>query len=163
MQRVTPLRERAAWQELARHHREVGQVHLRQLFADDAGRGERLTREAVGVFLDLSKNRVVDETLRLLVALAEESGLPDRIEAMFRGERINVTEDRPVLHVALRMPRERSLLVDGRDVVKDVHEVLDRMSAFADAGALRRVARAHRQGRSGTSSTSGSAAPTSAP
>ena len=133
MQRVTPLRERAAWQELARHHREVGQVHLRQLFADDAGRGERLTREAVGVFLDLSKNRVVDETLRLLVALAEESGLPARTEAMFRGERINVTEDRPVLHVALRMPRERSLLVDGRDVVKDVHEVLDRMSAFADA------------------------------
>ena len=133
MQRVTPLRERAAWQELARHHREVGQVHLRQLFADDAGRGERLTREAVGVFLDLSKNRVVDETLRLLVALAEESGLPARTEAMFRGERINVTENRPVLHVALRMPRERSLLVDGRDVVKDVHEVLDRMSAFAEA------------------------------
>ena len=133
MQRVEPLRERAAWQELARHHREVGQVHLRQLFAEDPGRGERLTREAVGVFLDLSKNRVVDETLRLLVALAAESGLPGRIEAMFRGERINVTENRPVLHVALRMPRERSLLVDGRDVVKDVHDVLDRMSAFADA------------------------------
>jgi glucose-6-phosphate isomerase len=132
MQRVTPLRERAAWQELARHHREVGQLHLRQLFADDPERGERLTREAAGVFLDLSKNRVVDETLRLLVALAEESGLPARIEAMFSGERINVTEDRPVLHVALRMPRNRSLLVDGRDVVKDVHEVLDRMSAFAE-------------------------------
>jgi glucose-6-phosphate isomerase len=132
MQHVTPLRERAAWQELARHHREVGQLHLRQLFADDPERGERLTREAAGVFLDLSKNRVVDETLRLLVALAEESGLPARIEAMFSGERINVTEDRPVLHVALRMPRNRSLLVDGRDVVKDVHEVLDRMSAFAE-------------------------------
>ena len=91
MQRVTPLRERAAWQELARHHREVGPLHLRQLFADDPERGERLTREGAGVFLDLSKNRVVDETLRLLVALAEESGLPARVEAMFSGERINVT------------------------------------------------------------------------
>ena len=132
MQRVTPLRERASWQELARHHREIGQLHLRQLFAEDPRRGERLTREAAGVFLDLSKNRIVDETLRLLVTLAEEARLPARIEAMFSGERINVTENRPVLHVALRMPRNRSLLVDGRDVVKDVHEVLDRMSAFAE-------------------------------
>ena len=132
MQRVTPLRERASWQELARHHREIGQLHLRQLFAEDPRRGERLTRDAAGVFLDLSKNRIVDETLRLLVTLAEEARLPARIEAMFSGERINVTENRPVLHVALRMPRNRSLLVDGRDVVKDVHEVLDRMSAFAE-------------------------------
>lgn len=107
-------------------------MHLRDLFAQDPDRGERLAVEAFGVYLDYSKHRITDETVRLLVALAEESGLAERRDAMFRGEPINVTENRPVLHVALRMPREASLLVDGRDVVREVHEVLDRMSDFAD-------------------------------
>jgi glucose-6-phosphate isomerase len=122
----------AAWGELERHHAEVAGRHLRDLFAGDPGRGERLTAEAEGLHLDYSKNRVVDETMSLLVALAEEAGVAQRARAMFAGERINVTEDRSVLHVALRMPRERSLVVDGRDVVKDVHEVLDRMAAFSE-------------------------------
>jgi glucose-6-phosphate isomerase len=129
---VTPLRERPAWRALEAHHAELRDRHLRELFAEDPGRGERLALEAEGIYLDYSKNRVTDETIRLLVALAEESGLRERIDAMFRGERINVTEDRPVLHVALRMPREASLVVDGRDVVRDVWQVLDRMSAFAE-------------------------------
>jgi glucose-6-phosphate isomerase len=126
------LRERAAWKALDRHHDEVRDVRLRDLFASDPGRGERLTAEAAGLYLDYSKNRVTDETLRLLVALAAESGLRERIEAMFRGERINTTEDRSVLHVALRMPRGRSLVVDGVDVVAEVHEVLDRMASFSE-------------------------------
>ena len=108
-------------------------MHLRDLFAADPGRAERLTGEAAGLFLDYSKNRVTDETLRLLVALAEQAGVAERRDAMFAGERINVTEDRSVLHVALRMPRGSSLVVDGVDVVAEVHEVLDRMGAFADA------------------------------
>ena len=107
-------------------------IHLRELFAADPGRGERLTAEAAGLYLDYSKNRVTDETLRLLVALAEESGVAERRDAMFRGERINVSEDRSVLHVALRMPADEPLVVDGTDVVAQVHEVLDRMAAFAD-------------------------------
>ena len=107
-------------------------MHLRDLFAEDATRGERLVAEGAGIYLDYSKNRITDETLRLLVQLAEESGLAERTEAMFRGDRINVTENRSVLHVALRMPRERSLVVDGVDVVAQVHEVLDRMAAFAE-------------------------------
>jgi len=129
---MTPLRERAAWKALERHYAEVREAHLRDLFAADPARGERLAAQGVGLYLDYSKNRVTDETLRLLVQLAEECGLRERTEAMFRGERINTTEDRSVLHVALRMPRGTSLVVDGRDVVADVHEVLDRMVAFAD-------------------------------
>jgi glucose-6-phosphate isomerase len=128
---IAPLRQRPAWGELERHHSEVADRHLRDLFADDPNRGERLTAEDIGLYLDYSKNRVVDDTLALLVRLAEESGLAARREAMFRGAHINVSEDRPVLHVALRMPRDRSLVVDGEDVVKQVHEVLDRMSKFA--------------------------------
>ncbi len=128
----TPLRAREAFRALERHYAEIEGRHLRELFADDPGRGERLTAEGAGLFLDYSKNRVDDETLRLLVALADECGLAERREAMFTGEHINVTEDRAVLHVALRMPRERSLMVDGVDVVKQVHEVLDRMAAFCD-------------------------------
>jgi glucose-6-phosphate isomerase len=128
----TPLRERPAWTALERHYDEVRDVHLRDLFAEEPGRGERLTAEGAGIYLDYSKNRVTDATLRLLVQLAEESGLRERIEAMFRGDRINTTENRSVLHVALRMPRERSLVVDGVDVVAEVHQVLDRMSAFSD-------------------------------
>jgi glucose-6-phosphate isomerase len=128
----SPLRQRKAWQALERHHAEVGERHLRELFAEDPGRGERMTAEAAGLFLDYSKNRVTGETLGLLTQLAEECGVADRREAMFRGEHINVSEDRAVLHVALRMPRERSLIVDGEDVIKQVHEVLDRMTDFAN-------------------------------
>ena len=129
---MTHLRDRAAWQALKRHHAEFEPVHLRELFADDPDRGARLTAEAAGLYLDYSKNRIDDETVALLLKLAEESGLRERIEAMFRGERINTTENRSVLHVALRMPKGESLVVDGVDVVAEVHEVLDRMSAFAD-------------------------------
>ncbi len=128
----TPLRSRPAWQALEAHHGEIAGRHLRDLFDDDPQRGERLVAEGAGLFLDYSKNRVSDETLSLLIALADECGFPQRREAMFAGERINVSENRSVLHVALRMPRERSLIVDGTDVVKQVHEVLDRMGAFAD-------------------------------
>ena len=129
---ITPLTERAAWIALERHLDEVRGLHLRTLFAEDPDRGERMSAEGAGLYLDYSKNRVTDETLRLLVALAEECGVPERREAMFRGERINVSEQRPVLHVALRMPRDRSLLVDGVDVVKEVHRVLDRMGEFCE-------------------------------
>jgi glucose-6-phosphate isomerase len=127
-----PLRERSAWKALEQHHAATRDFHLRELFAEDPTRGERLAAEGVGLYLDYSKNRVTDETLRLLVELAEESGLPERTEAMFRGDRVNATEDRPALHVALRMPRGASLVVDGVDVVAEVHAVLDRMAAFSD-------------------------------
>src|SRR6204780_1398119 len=129
---TTPLRERKAWQALERHYGEISGQHLRDLFAADPQRGERLTAEAAGLYLDYSKNRITDETLRLLLELAEESGVPERRDAMFRGEHINVSEDRAVLHVALRMPRSASLVVDGADVVAEVHQVLDRMRTFAD-------------------------------
>jgi glucose-6-phosphate isomerase len=127
-----PLRERPAWGALTKHHEALGATHLRELFAEDPTRGERLVAEGAGLYLDYSKNRVTEETLTLLVALAEQSGLGERIEAMFRGERINVSENRSVLHVALRMPRGASLIVEGVDVVREVHEVLTRMSAFAE-------------------------------
>ena len=126
------LRRREAWKALEQHHAEIGERHLRQFFAEDPDRGTRLVAEGAGLFLDYSKNRVTDETLRLLTQLADESGVAERRDAMFRGEHINVSEDRAVLHVALRMPKDRSLIVDGEDVVKQVHEVLDRMSAFSD-------------------------------
>jgi glucose-6-phosphate isomerase len=129
---VTSLPERKAWQELKRHHAEIAGQHLREMFAADPGRGERLTAEAAGLYLDYSKNRVTDETMRLLVDLAAESGVAERRDAMFRGEHINVSEDRAVLHVALRMPRDVSLVVDGVDVVAQVHEVLDRMADFSN-------------------------------
>jgi glucose-6-phosphate isomerase len=125
-------RDRAAWKALEAHWRGLKGAHLRDLFADDPNRGERLTAEACGLYLDYSKNRVTDETLGLLVKLAEESGVAERREAMFRGDKINITEDRSVLHVALRMPKGASLVVGGRDVVRDVHEVLDRMAAFSE-------------------------------
>src|ERR1039457_453355 len=119
---AVPLRERKAWQALQRHHDEIAGRHLRELFAEDPGRGERLTAEAAGLYLDYSKNRITDETMRLLVELAEECGVPERRDAMFRGEHINVSEDRAVLHVALRMPADQALVVDGVDVVAQVHE-----------------------------------------
>src|ERR1700685_1710429 len=122
---VSVLRERAAWKELARHFSAgVGEIHLRELFAADPGRGERLIAEAGGLYLDFSKNRVTDETMILLGELARECGVAERRDAMFAGERINVSENRSVLHVALRMPSNRSLILDGVDVVKQVHEVL---------------------------------------
>jgi len=130
---ASTLRQLPAWQALEAHAEEVKGTHLRDLFTTDPGRAERLTGEAAGLFLDYSKNRVTDETLRLLVELAEQAGVVERRDAMFAGERINVTENRSVLHVALRMPRDRSLVVDGVDVVADVHAVLDRMTAFSNA------------------------------
>ena len=129
---AVPLRQRPAWKALEQHHSEIAGRHLRELFAEDPGRGERLSAEAAGLYLDYSKNRVTDETLRLLIRLAEESELEQRRDMMFAGERINVSENRAVLHVALRMPKESSLVVDGVDVVAQVHEVLGRMSGFAE-------------------------------
>ena len=126
------LRQQPAWQSLQRHYEEIEGQHLRDLFAADPARGERLVADGAGLHLDFSKNRIVDETVVLLGQLARECGVEERREAMFSGEHINVSEDRAVLHVALRMPRERSLVVDGVDVVKQVHEVLDRMGAFAE-------------------------------
>jgi glucose-6-phosphate isomerase len=129
---VVPLGERAAWKALQVHFQQIGSRHLRDFFAEDPARGERFTAEADGIFLDFSKNRISDETLKLLVQLAEESGLVERREAMFRGEKINITENRAVLHVALRAPKGESIVVDGEDVVPGVHAVLDKMSGFAD-------------------------------
>jgi glucose-6-phosphate isomerase len=129
---VPGLRDRQAWGALGAHYEEIRGLHLRQLFDEDPTRGERLIAEGAGLFLDYSKNRITDETVTLLVALAEESGLADRTAAMFRGDRINVSENRSVLHVALRMPKGTSLVVDGVDVVKEVHQVLDRMTAFSE-------------------------------
>ena len=127
-----PLNQRPAWKALQTHSQEIKGRHLRELFANDPGRGERFTAEADGIFLDYSKNRVTDETLKLLVALAEESGLRGKIEAMFRGDKINITENRAVLHVALRAPKSEKIVVDGEDVVPGVHAVLEKMAGFAD-------------------------------
>ncbi|QHS51271.1 glucose-6-phosphate isomerase [Edaphobacter sp. 12200R-103] len=126
------LTDRPAWKALGAHAEQIRRRHLRELFAEDSSRGERLTAQAEGIFLDYSKNRVTDETLKLLVQLAEDSGLKARTEAMFTGEKINITENRAVLHVALRAPKGEKILVDGEDVVPGVHEVLDKMAAFAD-------------------------------
>jgi len=130
-QAIPPLTQRPAWKALEAHYQQIRDVHLRQLFAEDPQRGERLTAEAAGIYLDYSKNRITDETIRLLVHLARECGLRERIEAMFRGEKINVTEQRAVLHVALRAPRDQAIVVDGENVVPRVHQVLDKMADFA--------------------------------
>jgi glucose-6-phosphate isomerase len=129
---IAPLTERQAWKALGGHYQNVRELHLRKLFADDPKRGERMTAEAVGLYLDYSKNRITDETLKLLLQLAEESGLRARIDAMFRGEKINITENRAVLHVALRAPRGASIVVDGENVVPAVHAVLDKMADFSN-------------------------------
>lgn len=126
------LTERPAWKALEAHCATIHDLHLRQIFAEDTLRGERLTAEAAGIYLDYSKNRITEETIRLLARLAEECGLRERIVAMFRGDRINTTEQRAALHVALRAPAGEHILVDGRDVVPDVHAVLDRMAAFCE-------------------------------
>ncbi|MGA8599198.1 MAG: glucose-6-phosphate isomerase [Bryobacteraceae bacterium] len=127
-----PLPERPAWKSLDAHFQELRKLHLRQLFADDPERGRRMTAEAAGIYLDYSKNRITDETIKLLVQLAEESGLRGHIDAMFRGDRINTTENRAVLHVALRAPRGASIVVDGQNVVPEVHKVLDKMADFSN-------------------------------
>jgi len=129
---LAPLTQRAAWKALEAQYMKTRELHLRNLFAEDPQRGERLTAEAVGIYLDYSKNRITDETVKLLLQLAEESGLRSHIDAMFRGEKINVTEKRAVLHVALRAPKGQSIVVDGEDVVPQVHAVLDKMAAFSN-------------------------------
>ncbi len=129
---IAPLTQRPAWKALTEHYQQVRDLHLRTLFAEDPQRGERFAVEDVGIYLDYSKNRVTQETLRLLLNLAQESGLRERIDAMFRGEKINVTENRAVLHVALRAPRDATIVVDGQNVVPEVHAVLDKMSAFSN-------------------------------
>ena len=129
---TAPLMERPAWKALETHYREIREVHLRELFADDPSRGERMTAEAVGLYLDYAKNRITDETIGLLLQLAGESDLRDRIDAMFRGEKINLTEKRAVLHVALRAPKGAVIVVDGENVVPRVHAVLDKMADFSN-------------------------------
>ena len=126
------LTERPAWKALTAHYNGVRDLHLRKLFADDPRRGEQMTAEAAGIYLDYSKNRIAAETLKLLLDLAETSGLRRRIDAMFRGEKINVSERRAVLHVALRAPKGASIMVDGENVVPAVHDVLDRMADFSE-------------------------------
>jgi len=130
---IVPLTERQAWKRLASHYQHIRNLHLSRLFADDPTRGERMTIEAAGLYLDYSKNRITDETVKLLIQLAEDCGLRGRIDAMFRGEKINVTEDRAVLHVALRAPRGASIVVDGENVVPQVHAVLDKMTDFSNS------------------------------
>ena len=139
-----PLTQRAAWKALGAHCKRISKLHLRKLFAADAQRGEKLTAQAAGLFLDYSKNRVTEKTLKLLLQLADESGLRAKIDAMFAGEKINVTENRAVLHVALRAPRDAKIFVDGKNVVPEVHAVLDKMSAFSD-----RVRRGEWKGHTG--------------
>jgi glucose-6-phosphate isomerase len=128
---MEPLTKRKAWKALSTHYETIRKLHLRNLFTNDPTRGERMTAEGVGLFLDYSKNRITDETIKLLIELAEESGLRSRIDAMFRGEKLNITENRAVLHVALRTPKETSIVVDGENVVSQVHAVLDRMADFS--------------------------------
>ena len=132
MAETKSVTQRPAWRALTAHHQKVKDVQLKTLFAQDAKRGERFSAEAVGLYLDYSKNRVTGETVELLLGLAKESGLRERIDAMFRGDKINITEDRAVLHVALRAPRDAHIYMDGKDVVPDVHAVLDKMSVFAN-------------------------------
>ena len=129
---IIPLTERRTWNALAAHYDGVARMHLRKLFADDPKRGERMTAEGAGLYLDYSKNRITAETLQLLLQLADESGLRRRIDAMFRGDKINITENRAVLHVALRAPIGASIVVDGENVVPEVHAVLDRMAALSN-------------------------------
>ena len=126
------ITESPAWQALANHYEKVKSLHLRQLFADDPRRGERMAIESAGLYLDYSKNRITEETMTLLLQLANQANLKARIDAMFAGEKINSTENRAVLHVALRAPRDRAILVDGKNVVPEVYEVLDAMSDFAN-------------------------------
>src|ERR1700722_5678221 len=141
---VGALRTRPAWASLEKHYQQLKDAHLKQLFAEDRNRGDRFAVEAAGLYLDYSKNRITDETLKLLLQLAREAGLRDHIDAMFRGDKINVSENRSVLHVALRAPRDATIIHDGRNVVPDVHAVLDRMGDFSN-----RVRRGDWKGQTG--------------
>jgi glucose-6-phosphate isomerase len=132
MTAIAPLTTRIAWKALEVHYSKIRDLHLRTLFADEATRGDRMAVEAVGIYFDYSKHRITDETLAFLLQLAEESGLRPRIDAMFRGEKINVTEKRAVLHVALRAPKQHSIIVDGEDIVPQVHAVLAKMADFSN-------------------------------
>src|SRR4029077_14790512 len=132
LQTIVPFRSRPAWNKLVEHYAKVRDLHLRQLFAEDPQRGERFTLEAMGLYFDYSKNRITTETMGLLIELAGQSGLRRCIDAMFGGDKINVTEQRAVLHVALRVPKSAQLFVDGVDVVPEVHAVLDKMAGFAE-------------------------------
>ena len=129
---TTPLRQRPAWQALQAHYEAIRNRHLRELFAEDPQRADKFSLDALGILLDFSKNRITDETLRLLLELSDQSGLRERIDAMFRGEKINITENRAVLHVALRAPRDEAIYVDGKNVVPEVHKVLDKMTDFVN-------------------------------
>ena len=159
--KVEALTDRPAWKALEAHYQQIREVHLRRFFAEDPARGERFTLEAAGIFLDYSKNRITQETLKLLLQLADESGLRERIEAMFTGEKINITENRAVLHVALRAPKGESIVVDGENVVPPVHAVLDRMADFLRTAFAAANGKATRANGFGMSSTSASAAPIS--
>src|SRR6201996_3160903 len=127
-----PLTKLSAWKDLAEHHKKIEDTHLREWFEKDPQRAEKFSVEAAGIFLDYSKNRISEKTLKLLLELADESGLKAKIDAMFSGEKINITEKRAVLHVALRAPKDEKILVDGRDVVPEVHAVLDKMAEFSN-------------------------------
>src|ERR1039458_6419899 len=129
---IKPLTQRPAWKALAAHHKSIQNLHLRKLFADDPQRGKKMAVEAAGLYLDYSKNRITGQTLKLLVQLARESDLSGRITAMFSGQKINITENRAVLHVALRAPKGANIVVDGKNVVPEVHAVLDKMADFSD-------------------------------
>jgi glucose-6-phosphate isomerase len=130
--KMHPLTKRPQWKALEEHYQKMRNVHMRSLFADDPQRGDRLVAEGTGIYLDFSKNRITDETMQLLVKLAEECGLRENIDAMFQGKKINITENRAVLHTALRMPPTEKVLVDGIDVVPEVQAVLNRMAAFSE-------------------------------
>ena len=143
--KVQPLTQRAAWKTLESHYEKLRNIPLRSLFADEPERASRFTIEAAGLFLDYSKNRITEETRKLLLQLAQESGLRERMDAMFHGDKINVTEKRAVLHVALRAPKGEAIFVDGEDVVPGVHAVLDKMTAFSDRIRSGDVERAYRQ------------------
>ena len=143
--KVQPLTQRAAWKALESHFEKVRNIPLRSLFADEPERASRFTIEAAGLFLDYSKNRITEETRKLLLQLAQESGLRERMDAMFHGDKINVTEKRAVLHVALRAPKGEAIFVDGEDVVPGVHAVLDKMTAFLRPYPQRGLERAYRQ------------------
>ena len=157
--KIAPLTETPAWKALGAHFEKIRNTHLRTMFADDPRRGERFSLEQVGLYFDYSKHRVTEETIKLLLELAEQSGLRERIDAMFRGERINITENRAVLHVALRAPRGAKIILDGHDVVPEVHEVLDRWRRFRRASATA-AGKAKPASRFATLSISASAAPT---
>jgi len=159
---IKPLTQRPAWKASPRNHKQIKKLPLRKLFADDAKRGQRFTTEAAGLFLDFSKNCITDQTLKLLLQLAGESGLRGKMDAIFSGAKINVTENRAVLHVALRAPKGATIVVDGKNVVPEVHAVLDKMTEFSNRVRSGKW-KGHTGNTSGTSSTLASVVPILAP